>query len=168
MEIRKRLRHKWVIPVAALILVFAIGASAWATSGATDGTATTQTTQKSDDQIIPNATCRQGFGLGMGRGMRGAAFDSERAQEWRDKMAEKREAMLGAIRERMPAADQAAFDALLDQLEKQQDALEQAREAVRGTRDQIRDLIDRYAPVGDSTQSPDTTATTAPPATSTY
>ena len=178
MEVRKIVRHKWVVPVAALILVLSIGAGAWA---ATD---TTGTTPSTDGSTAPStdgdteAYCDPGESGFGGRGhMRGFAGDDgardEARQNMRGYMQERLESYVDSVRGQMSTADQQKLDTLLDQLETERESLQKAADEVRDTMQELRDLIDQYdAPASDSSSGSSdgtsgATVTPAPSGTST-
>ncbi|MGB9880991.1 MAG: hypothetical protein ACPLRM_09540, partial [Anaerolineae bacterium] len=90
MKVKAFIRHKWVVPVAALVLVFAIGAGAWAATGANvsgqDSDQDSSATPIGDKPALGADLGLGGvFGLGHMRGLRGKA-DNEQAQQLREKM----------------------------------------------------------------------------------
>lgn len=178
MEGRNAFRHKWVIPIAALILVLSIGAGAWAATdpgeGTRDGTqplvSTAQATSDSTAQARSNTTpadqmiglaeerpyCAPGEKPGFGGrgGMRGGMGDSEEWREAREKARAERqqrfEAFVDSIREQMTPEDQAKLDQLLQQREAQREAVQKAAEELRQTTQELRDLIKQYRPSSES------------------
>lgn len=143
MKVRQILRHKWVVPVAALVLVFAIGAGAWAaTSTSPNSTSgTTAPTVTGNTANIPDCGLGGLFGLGH---MRGFPGNNEQAQGLREKAQTRSESVLKLVREKMSAEDQATFDKLMEQREAQQEALQKAMEDLRNTNQQLRELTDKY------------------------
>jgi len=153
MKVKELIRHKWVVPVAALVLVFAIGAGAWAATGSGDNT---------QDNSLATTTDKPGvgadlglgklFGLGQFRGLL-PKCDSDQAQQMREKMQSRLEAMLDLIRDKMSSEDRATFDSLMAQRKAQQEALQKAMEELRSTNEKLRDLIDKYLVPEDSSTS---------------
>ncbi len=155
--------HRWAVGVAALMLVFALGAISWAATG--DATAV----DPAPDSTV--GTPGPGFGMAglggiasegdfaafgqLGRHGRlgGAITDEMKAQmeERRAQMEAQRKAFNDLIREKMSAEDQAAFDSLLAAAQTQRDELQKAQEALQGTASKIRDLVGKYFPPADAT-----------------
>lgn len=143
MKVGQILRHKWVVPIAALILVFAIGAGAWAATDTSDDSASdaSATTTTGETSIISDCGLGGLFGFGHMRGLRGS---DEQVQELREKAQTRLESVLKLVREKMSAEDQATLDQLMEQREAQQEALQKAREDLQDTNQQLKDLIDKY------------------------
>jgi len=80
-------------------------------------------------------------------GLGGGEERSGRLQECLERWRERGRALLGQMREKMTAEDQASLDGLLRQVEAQREVVRKAFEPLRGIREQIRDLIDEYLPV---------------------
>jgi hypothetical protein len=160
------MRHKWVIPVAALVLAISLGAVAFAATGnpsagtGADGSAVTEPAAGPDTSMAAQA------GL-TARGLKGVLqkFKGELqgltpgTQEFRDKVKElrsaardKRQERLDAItqlvRDKMTPAEQQQLDALLEQSEAQRGALQKARQDLAETMKQLRQLMDEYLAPG--------------------
>jgi hypothetical protein len=159
---RSVFRHRWVVPVAALILVLAIGAVAWA---ADNTTPPTQTPGSSTPSTTPAEHGSKGlggmFGWGMGRhmgnGQQGQASPNQQQNQQR------MQSMLNLVRDKMSDADKATFDQLQTQSQTQQQALQKAASDLRTTQSQLQTLIDKYllpAGSGGAGASPSTTPTT--------
>ncbi|MCL5942094.1 MAG: hypothetical protein M1325_00955 [Actinobacteria bacterium] len=164
---RKRLLdHRWTVTVAALTLVLAMSAAAWAVTGnepaADPGTGAA---------FLGPFGGGAGFGpSGLGGGMGfhrggGPLTDEQRAQlqQWRQQrqaaMEQRRDAFLNLIREKMSAEDQKTLDALVAKAKEQRDALEQARTALQDTTAKIGELVNKYFPGTDAAGSSTTTST---------
>ncbi len=171
MEVRNIVRHKWVVPVAALILVLSIGAGAWAATDSTDSS-----TQSAQDAT--EADC--GVDEGM-RGIRGhmrgpfgdrAAGEGQR-DEMRANMQERLESYVDSLRSKLSAEEQQQLDTLLEQLKTKREALDRAADDMRQTVEELRDLLAPYrtnsndAGSGTDGGASGTTATTTPSGTST-
>ncbi|MCZ7662429.1 MAG: hypothetical protein M5U22_05595 [Thermoleophilia bacterium] len=159
------LHHKWTVGVAALVLVLAFGAVAWAQTG--DDTS-------ADTSALPAIGFMEGLGFGPGghggRGGLGGPFggleltDEQKAQLEQQRadrqaaMEERRDAFLQLVREKMTADDQQKLDELTSTAKDQQEALQAAREALQSTASQLRELVGKYFP-GTSTDTTGTTAT---------
>lgn len=164
---RKRLLdHKWTVTVAALTLVLAMSAAAWAVTGnepaADSGTGTAFLGPLGGGMGFGPG----GFGGGMGfRRGGGPLTDEQRAQlqQWRQQrqaaMEQRRDAFLNLIREKMSAEDQKTLDALVAKAKEQRDALEQARTALQDTTGKIGELVNKYFPGTDAAGSSTTTST---------
>jgi len=152
--------HKWVVAVGALVLTLAIGAVAWAATG-TPGIGSGGGNRSPGDcagclvgdQGAEDGRAEAAGSWGMGRGGRmmpglgGGEERSGRLQECLERWRERGRALLGQMREKMTAEDQASLDSLLRQVEAQREVVRKAFEPLRGIREQIRDLIDKYLPV---------------------
>lgn len=185
---RKLMGHRWTIGAAALVLVFALGAISWASTG--DGTAVAPDTETAlgaagpgfgvfgPDGLAPDGNV-VGFGRMGRRGPGGGVLTDEmkaQIEERRAQMEAQRDAFNQLIRDKMSSEDQAAFDTLLATAQTQRDELEKAQEALRGTTSEIRDLMGKYFPLadpadgstgtGDATDTDTTQTTSATGATS--
>jgi len=152
MKVQRVLRHKWVVPVAALVLVFAIGAGAWAatSTGVTSTSDTGALNTAGKEGSLPDCGLGNLFGFGHGRAFRG---NNEEGQ-LREKVQSRIESVLKLVREKMSAEDQATFDSLMAQRQAQQEALKKAMEDLRNTNQQLRALIDKYlVPEGSSSSN---------------
>ncbi|MCX8033441.1 MAG: hypothetical protein N3B14_08675 [Thermoleophilia bacterium] len=149
MKVREVIRHKWVVPVAALVLVLAIGAGAWAATGSNEASQDNSTASNgavtTEERLALGADLGLGelFGPGHVRGLRGMG-NPEQAEQMRERMQRRVEAMLDLLRDKMSPEDQATFDNLMAQREAQQEALKKALEELRSTNQKLRDLIDKY------------------------
>ena len=160
---KRFVQHKWVIPVAALVLVLALGAVAFAATGTTvtGGTATTGPAVASPGSgQDAQAAALGGRAGGVLRGLVDklkAEFKGLKpgTQEFRDKAKElmdqrrakaqeRRDSTLKLVREKMTSTEQQQLDKLLEQAKTQRDALQKARDDLGATSKQIRDLIDKY------------------------
>jgi len=167
MRIRETIKHKWVVPVGALILVLAIGATAWAATGSTEGTtattaisATTQTTTQPTTQTTASSTTAtdtstsvsdlaQLFGLSDIAGS-ASALDPA-AQQAQELQQQRQEALLRLVRNSMSTVDQTAFDQLWAQEQTKADALQQAELALQNIKQQLQVLVDEYLPTTSTT-----------------
>ncbi|MCL5735922.1 MAG: hypothetical protein M1274_10115 [Actinobacteria bacterium] len=117
MRIRETIRQKWVVPVGALVLVMAIGASAWAASGASGEaptaaagssitqtameSATSTTTMTGQSDAISDLASLFGLGEATAGAASGAArvtTDSQAAAQTRELMQQRRQALLRLVR----------------------------------------------------------------------
>ena len=158
MNMKQFLKRRWVIPVGALVLVLAIGATAWAATGSTtESTAgPTGTTVAPQNDPAPTPGPKGGaFGCFGRGGFRGNDAQSQEDQQRRD-------AMLQLVRDKMTEADKATLDSLQAQAKTQQETLQKAAQDLRDTNEQIRSLVDKYLGVpsgtGSSSGSPSSTA----------
>ena len=163
MRIRETIKHKWVVPVGALILVLAIGATAWAATGSTEGTtattaisATTQTTTQTTassttatDTSTSVSDLAQLFGLSDIAGS-ASALDPA-AQQAQELQQQRQEALLRLVRNSMSTVDQTAFDQLWAQEQTKADALQQAELALQNIKQQLQVLVDEYLPTTSTT-----------------
>ncbi|MFH0915822.1 MAG: hypothetical protein V1912_05175 [bacterium] len=163
---RRLLKRKWLIPVAALILTLTISAVAWAATGAnpTDSTTspsanTPSTTVAAAPQPSGENDLRGPCGRGDRFGQRAPLTEEQKQalqKEQQDRQA-KRDAALKLIRDKMSAADQAAFDQLQATATEQRAALQQAQQNLKTTTDQLRALVQEYGGVDLSGRSSSTT-----------
>jgi hypothetical protein len=159
---RSIFRHKWVVPVAALVLVLAIGAVAWGVDNTTPPTQTPGGSTPSTTPADQGFKGREGmFGWGMGRhmgnGQQGQASPNQQQNQQR------MQSMLNLVRDKMSDADKATFDQLQTQSQTQQQALQKAASDLQTTQSQLRTLVDKYllpAGSGDTGTSSSTTPTT--------
>lgn len=141
---KQLLKRRWVILIGALVLVLAIGATAWAETGST-----TQSTSGSTDTTVAPQDSQPPFG-GPGRAFSGCfgrgGFRGEdgQFQQFREQSRQRMESILQLVRDKMTDADKATLDSLQAQQKTQQEALEKAQQDLRGTNEQIRGLIDKY------------------------
>jgi hypothetical protein len=163
MHIRETLKHKWVVPVGALIMVLAIGATAWAATGSTEGTTATtvvsstaqttaQTTASSTtttDSSTSVSDLAQLFGLSGGTSTT-SSVDAA-AQQALELQQQRQEALLRLVRNSMSTADQTAFDQLWAQEQTKTDALQQAELALQNIKQQLQGLVDKYLPTTSTT-----------------
>jgi Spy/CpxP family protein refolding chaperone len=154
------------VGIAALVLVLALGAVAWA---ATDDEAN----EEQSSSVLPAIGDGALFGFGgghggfMGPGHGKGMMDSEnlpeefrqRMEEGRQRMEERQQAFLDLVREQMTDEEKEQLDNLLEEAEGKREALDQAREDLQSTTSEIRELIGKYFPLG-SQDGPDTTSTT--------
>jgi uncharacterized protein involved in exopolysaccharide biosynthesis len=137
--------RKWLIVGGALVLALSLGAVA---CGST-----------SDDQSL----ARPGMGLnervqanGGSVGDEGvvargpAAQRGQAMKERREARADRREALLEGVREKMSAAEQATFDQLTATAKEQHAAVQAARQELAGTLKELRTLVDKYLDLKDS------------------
>jgi Spy/CpxP family protein refolding chaperone len=162
--------HKWAVGIAALVLVLALGAVAWAATDDADvgqsyGGSATDERCFAEGALFGLGGGGQGF-MGHGHGMMDPENLPEefqqRMEERRQQMEERQQAFLDLVRERMTEEDREQLDNLLQEAEGQREALDQAREDLQGTAGEIRDLVGKYFPLGseDSQDDSNTTSTT--------
>jgi hypothetical protein len=159
---RRLMRHKWVIPVAALVLAMGLGAVALAAGGTPDSSAGADGSAVITPAGGSDVTTAAQGGL-AGRSLKGVLqkFKTELhgltpgTQAFRDKVREltgalrdKRQARLDGItklvRDKMTPAQQQELDSLLEQSKTQRGALQKARQSLGETVKHLRDLMDKY------------------------
>jgi hypothetical protein len=158
---RKLLKRKWLIPIAALILTLTIGAAAWAATGPGSTDSTTAPSSNTPSTTAPSTTQPsgpEGFGgpcrgRGDRLGTRAPLTDEQKQALQQEQQARKaeRDAALKLIRDKMSASDQATFDQLQATAAEQRTALQQAEQNLRATSDQLRALVQKYGGIGATT-----------------
>jgi hypothetical protein len=163
MRIRETLKHKWVVPVGALTLVLAIGASAWAATGSTEGTtattvvsSTAQTiAQTNDSSTTTTESSTSVSDLAQLFGLSDSAISTSTvdaaAQQAQELQQQRQEALLRLVRNSMSTADQTTFDQLWAQEQTKADALQQAELALQNIKQQLQELVDKYLPTTSTT-----------------
>jgi|WetSurMetagenome_2_1015567.scaffolds.fasta_scaffold450105_1 hypothetical protein len=145
---RRFFQNKWVVPLSAMILTLCIGSFALASTakhdsysfippGSTSTTATTQATAAApttSTTVLPGLPL-QTLATGTVTTLSAADLELQQAKE---------NAILGLIREKMTADDQATFDQLRAVAADQQATLLKAQADLEGTKTQINALIDKY------------------------
>ena len=162
---RRFVQHKWVIPVAALVLVVALGTVAFAATGGTDqGNASAGTTVTTAGPVAAGLAPWQGKML---KGLRGILQQfkgelqgltpgtqefrdkvKELAGERRDKIQQRLDNVIKLVREKMTPDEQQQLDKLLEQAKTQRGALQNARQDLMSTMKQIRSLTQKYLAPG--------------------
>ena len=176
MQGRAIMRHKWIIPVAALVLVLTIGAGAWAATDNGDQSSE-RTTPSSGSEFGDRAYCAPETYQGGMRSRPGGCFRDDQVpdgtrEDFRQRAQDRLESFTDSVRDKMSAEDQQRLDTLLQQLEQQRQAMREAADNARETMQQLRDLMDKYGTAdtestsGSDTDTSETTAATAPTATS--
>ena len=174
-DMKSFFRHKWVIPIAALVLTVSLGAVAFAAGGAPEaadcsGVCAGEESCVGAALLINDEAQLRGLSagaqgaMGVKRWMQGGPGRPELSEEQkaelekrRQEMESRRQAMLDLVKEKMSAEDQAELARLQSTVEEQQEALKKAREELSSTMKEMRDLINKYLDVaGSSTgeQSP--------------
>ncbi|OFV80563.1 MAG: hypothetical protein A2W26_12355 [Acidobacteria bacterium RBG_16_64_8] len=142
---KQLLKRRWVILVGAMVLVLAIGATAWAETGSTT---TPSTSGSTDTTVIPQNSQPPFCGPGrvssgcFGRG--GFRGDDGEFQQFREQGQQRMQSILELVRDKMTDADKATLDSLQAQQKTQLEALQKARQDLWDTNEEIRSLIDKY------------------------
>jgi hypothetical protein len=128
--------HKWLVVSVAVLLLSLVSLGAVA-CGSSD-----------NDQVRAGrmATAGKNLQAGAGTGAMGGMM-AQRRQAMKNRLearADRRDALLKNVRDKMSASDQALFDQLTASIGQQRTAAEQARQKLADTLKELRTLVDKY------------------------
>ena len=163
---RDFLRNKWVVPVAALTLTFAIGSVSFAATGNNAGELPTASSSSSTTTVVSNVTATSGgvpttvittppAPILLSPALANTTPADRETQSPEDLAMQKakEDAILSLIRDRMTEADKVAFDYLRSLATEQQLALAKAQADLSDTAAKIRALVFKYLGIATTTSS---------------
>jgi hypothetical protein len=140
---KKLQRHKWLLAAGVLTMVVGLGVAA-CDSSASEQTAVRGQGAGAQMQSTDGDAAGGMMAQRQAAQNRQTAQNRQARQDRREGMAERRQALMDAVREKMSSEDQALYDQLTATLEQQRTAAQEARQELADTLKELRALVDKY------------------------